>query len=156
MKHHGKEIAVNNNVQGLYLMPLNFIHTMFWETKLMGCLFLRFNLKGTCFVQLNLKHTHKKHATHASNHLFWIFKARITSRYPLQPKYFHNSSLLYRCTCNEYAQNIKMKYFGNTVIYEGYAYLPFVIDSFGGFSDHVSARLVDHLTSTCSIRLNQS
>ena len=57
--------------------------------------------------------------------------------------------------CNKYAQEVKVKNFGNKVTSEGFEYLPVVLESFGGFSEGVSA-LVDRMTYTSSIRFNQN
>ena len=74
---------------------------------------------------------------------------------PLQPKFFHNSSISQGFACNEYAQSVKVKNFGNKVTSEGHIYLPFVVESFGGFSEGVSD-LVDRMISSSSTRFNQS
>ena len=57
---------------------------------------------------------------------------------PLQPKFFHNSSISQGYACNEYAQSVKVKNFGNKVSSEG----------------HID--LVDRMISSNSTRFNQS
>ena len=57
--------------------------------------------------------------------------------------------------CNEYAQTVKLKNFGNKVTSEGHIYLPFVVESFGGLSEGFSD-LVDLMISSSSTRFNQN
>ena len=52
---------------------------------------------------------------------------------PVQQKYVHNSSLIQGFICNEYAQSIKVKNFGIKVTFEGFEYLPVVLESLEGF-----------------------
>ena len=70
-------------------------------------------------------------------------------------KSFDNSSISQGFACNEYAQSVKVKNFGNKVTSEGHIYLPFVVESFGGFSEGVSD-LVDCMISSSSTCFNQN
>ena len=54
---------------------------------------------------------------------------------PLQKGFVHNSSLAPGYSCNKYAEEVKSKPFRDRVINEGFDYLPFMMESFGGFSE---------------------
>ena len=56
---------------------------------------------------------------------------------PLQHKYLNDASATAGFACNDYAENIKQKNFQARVEQEGFLYLPFILETFGGFSDDV-------------------
>ena len=60
-----------------------------------------------------------------------------------------------RFACNDYAENIKQKNFQARVEQEGFVYLPFILETFGGFSDDVSV-FIHRLSSNVATRLNDS
>ena len=54
---------------------------------------------------------------------------------PLQRIFLHDSSRVAGFSCNKYADEVKSKPFRARVESEGFDYLPFVVESFGGFSE---------------------
>ena len=52
---------------------------------------------------------------------------------PLQHKYLNDASATAGFACNDYAENIKQKKFQAQVEQEGFLYLPFILETFGGF-----------------------
>ena len=74
---------------------------------------------------------------------------------PLQHKYLNDASATAGFACNDYAENIKQKNFQARVEQEGFLYLPFILETFGGFSDDVGD-FIHRLSSNVATRLNDS
>jgi len=74
---------------------------------------------------------------------------------PLQHKYLNDASAIAGFACNDYAENIKQKNFQARVEQEGFLYLPFILETFGGFSDDVGD-FIHRLSSNVATRLNDS
>ena len=73
----------------------------------------------------------------------------------LQHKYLHDAFVNAGFACNEYAVHIKQKNYQDRVEQEGFVYLPFILESFGGFSSNVS-EFIHRLSSNVGIRFNES
>ena len=70
---------------------------------------------------------------------------------PLQHKYLHDASVTAGFACNEHAKYIKQKNYQDRVEQEGFVYLPFILESFGGFSSNVS-EFIHRLSSNVGTR----
>ena len=73
---------------------------------------------------------------------------------PLQHKHLLEAAQTAGFTCNDKAEQIKIKYYQEKVEREGFIYLPAVFESFGGFSCDLPVFLFK-LTKGLSLRLNE-
>ena len=72
---------------------------------------------------------------------------------PLQRTFLHDSSRVAGFSCNKYADEVKSKPFRARVESEGFDYLPFVVESFGGFSEG-AIPFLNKMTSSISTRFS--
>ena len=72
---------------------------------------------------------------------------------PLQRTSLHDSSRVAGFSCNKYADEVKSKPFRARVESEGFDYLPFVVESFGGFSEG-AIPFLNKMTSSISTRFS--